>query len=125
MISVDWPECAAVVDGTDGAYCARRQENGCPVHDREWFRHGFAYETDPDLGAVGGFMIGREFLTVLRTKPIPILVPWEVSQIVMAKPSESGGFAHHDHGRELETLSTLADLDVIGPFCPESATATS
>jgi len=92
MILIDGLECAAVVDGTGRGYCgAPGYENGRPVHDREGFRLGFAYETDPDLGAVGGFMIGREFLTVLRTKPIPILVPWEVSQIVMAKPSESGG----------------------------------
>jgi len=35
-------------------------------------------EFHPDLGSVAGFMI------------------------VMAKPSESAGFAHHDHGRMRE-----------------------
>jgi len=51
------------------------------LHDREGFRHHFAYETDPDLGSMADFttvtvapMIGRDFVTILRTKPIPILI---------------------------------------------------
>jgi len=48
-------------------------------------------------------MIGMDFVNVVRTKPIPILVRQWLFMIVMAKPAESGGFGHHDHERELGT----------------------
>jgi len=39
------------------------------------------------------FIIGRDFVNIVRTKPIPILVRWWVFMIVMAEPPESEGLA--------------------------------
>src|SRR5882757_2391113 len=64
------------------------------VHDRVPGRRRVLNETAAPP------MIRRDVVTILRTEPIPILVRWRVFMIVMAKPAESGGLAHHDHGRE-------------------------